>query len=254
MKDKKFWEEPFDCQRWWTSPTRAAMNLAARGLYRELLDYQWMEGSVPDNPATVAALLGRPVDEILSVWEQVRGHFSKLKNGTLRNARMEKIRRVKTGTYASRSDIGRKAVSARWQKQRTSDTNVIRSDTNDRTIERSNERTKNKTPLPPGPDFETEWQRLKAAYPKDANLHSQPTESAWVDAVLSATDPPKVLTEVHSGLARMKASGTPTRFMPTLKDFLLNGRFREAWPPEVELPQTAPEPSVIERLKRMGKL
>jgi hypothetical protein len=219
-----------------------------------MLAYQWMEGSVPDDPAFVAALCGVSQAEVAPHWGAVRSRFRVLKNSTLRNTRMEKLRRAKTGVHHTLSEKKKKAANTRWSKQRSSNAPALHSDANYELLTTNYKLQTDKTPLPPGPDFETEWQRLKAAYPKDANLHSQPTESAWVDAVLSATDPPKVLTEVHSGLARMKASGTPTRFMPTLKDFLLNGRFREAWPPEVELPQTAPEPSVIERLKRMGKL
>jgi predicted DNA-binding transcriptional regulator len=88
------------------------------------------------------------------------------------------------------------------------------------------------TPLPPSIDWESELARLKAAYPKDALVNAQITESAWVDAVLSTPNPAAVLAEVWAGLARMKASGTQVRYMPMLKDFLLNGRFRERWPRE----------------------
>jgi hypothetical protein len=207
MKDtKKYWEEPFDCQRWWTSPSRAAMSLTARGLYREMLDYQWMEGSVPDDPKIVAALLGRPESEIGPVWEQVRGQFSRLKNGTLRNRRMEQIRGVKIGLHSVCIDNKKKAANVRWSNERRKHARALQTDANDRTIERKNE----EDPPTPHSDFRIDelaiW--LIREYPE----HRQrgPWQNELVELVDQdhAANRPAGYSEtlIRAGLPRFKVS------------------------------------------------
>lgn len=100
--------------------------------------------------------------------------------------------------------------------------------------------------LSPSNGFEDEFENLKRAYPKDTLVNAHLTDYQFSEVVLSAANPQAVMAEVWAGLERMKASGTQVRFMPTLKDFLRDYRFREQWPREVADDQLADVDAIME--------
>ena len=60
---------------WLASEQRACMNLAERGLYTELVDRLYVEGSIPDDAATLARLAGVPLGEFSEAWAVVGREF-----------------------------------------------------------------------------------------------------------------------------------------------------------------------------------
>lgn len=69
------------------------MTYEQRGIYRELLDHQWVNGSVPADPALLAALLHMDLERFRQVWPLIMGKFQPHQEGRLLNAKLEAQRR-----------------------------------------------------------------------------------------------------------------------------------------------------------------
>lgn len=248
---------PWQVEAWITSPTRLKMTLAERGLYFEMLNYQWKEGFVPDDQQAVAAHCGVPIAEVRRIWPAVRGHFSVLKNGTLRNTRMETIRRLKIGSYEVRSEKARKSVSVRWQKHKASNTTVIRTDTN-REQRTENKNIEEKNPLPPSPDYDPS--ELVAWLVKEYPAHRQ--RGPWQHALS------ELIEQDHA--AQRPAGYTETLIRANLPRFKLSQQWRDGkienlanWlkpeifmhpPPEHEGEQKSnPEPVNVSEIMRQRR-
>lgn len=63
--------------RWFTSPTREALDAAGRGIYRELLDVCYTQGSIPSNHAILARMCRASDEEFERAWKFIGGHFRK---------------------------------------------------------------------------------------------------------------------------------------------------------------------------------
>ena len=78
------------------------MTYEQEGVYRRLLDHQWMEGSIPADPQVLASLLPKMSrDRFLEIWPLVSGKFrprgiDRLVNDRLEVQRKERDRFVKT--------------------------------------------------------------------------------------------------------------------------------------------------------------
>jgi len=72
--------------RWQLSQARVEMNLAERGLYRELLDYFYTNGSLPADEATLARIVGAQAAEFRRAWRKVSGWFAPDDTGRLVSA------------------------------------------------------------------------------------------------------------------------------------------------------------------------
>ncbi len=70
----------FGIDRWFMSETRLRCSLAAKGAYRELLDYCYKHGSIPAEPAGMAAICGCLIDEMATVLPAFRSNFYVSKN------------------------------------------------------------------------------------------------------------------------------------------------------------------------------
>ena len=67
---------PWYMADWHNSETRIALSMAERGLYRELLDHCYTEGSIPDDEKKLSAIAGCTINEIRRLWPQVKQCFS----------------------------------------------------------------------------------------------------------------------------------------------------------------------------------
>lgn len=105
---QKFWEMPLDVQSWCDSPNRIGMGFAERGLYLEMLMYQWKEGSIPADAAHIAIACGGQVDEVRSLLTAVLPNFKKVSGNRLVNTRLEEIREAKLLARAAQQAGGRK--------------------------------------------------------------------------------------------------------------------------------------------------
>jgi uncharacterized protein YdaU (DUF1376 family) len=102
----------FYTRDWLASSKTRRMSLAERGLYIEMLAWQFEDGSVPDDPSEVAAMVGAPVAEVEAAWPRIRPLFED-RDGELVNRRLEKASQDWKRFHKERSESGRKGAEAR---------------------------------------------------------------------------------------------------------------------------------------------
>lgn len=91
---KKFWELPIDVPTWQKSLFRLKSSLAARGLFLEMLMYQWQEGEVPADAEVISRIAAAPLNEVKKLLPLVEKKFER-REDVLVNAKMEEIRNGK---------------------------------------------------------------------------------------------------------------------------------------------------------------
>ena len=94
----------------------ALMSYEQQGIYRALLDRQWLEGSIPSDPAQLAAILRVPGAKFLKLWPRVSVKFVECGEGRLQNRRMEREREKLSEFKEAKSRSGSKGAAKRWQK------------------------------------------------------------------------------------------------------------------------------------------
>lgn len=80
-------------QDWRASRRVQRMTYIDRGLYRELLDEQWKEGTLPTAMEDLADICGCPVEVMTDSWNRLRFHFEEIE-GRISNSTLEKMRTV----------------------------------------------------------------------------------------------------------------------------------------------------------------
>lgn len=71
------------------------MSLEAVGFYVRLLNYQWVEGSIPAEVDTLDQLLGLPLNTSLRLWPEVEKVFKKdSRSGRFKNPRLDLERKA----------------------------------------------------------------------------------------------------------------------------------------------------------------
>ena len=95
-----------------------------QGIYRKLLDHQWLEGSIPKNAIQIATVLGfrngdidRFKDE---VWPAIAQKFvaQRRNRDRLVNKRLEVIRQERDEFLKKATRAGKKGARVRWRKRR----------------------------------------------------------------------------------------------------------------------------------------
>lgn len=90
------------------------MTYEQEGIYRRLLDHQWIEGSIPADPNLIAALLPKiPKDRFLEAWPLISGKFRPRNVDRLVNDRLESQRRELDKFIRLQKARSRKGVEAR---------------------------------------------------------------------------------------------------------------------------------------------
>lgn len=114
----------WEFNRWLGSGTRADMSLNDRAIYRDLLDHQAANGSLPDD---VAALANRAMCSIgqMEAFMQRWGDrlFPKGEDGSRRNAVMDVGRNAILNGRDKRRSAGVKGAEARWHGKRNGNAN-----------------------------------------------------------------------------------------------------------------------------------
>ncbi len=82
---------PWYIADWIESETRHGMTLGERGLYRELLDRCYKEGSIPDSVDMLCRLCACELKEFQKCWPKVRDQFSLTEDGRLEHARVNEV-------------------------------------------------------------------------------------------------------------------------------------------------------------------
>ena len=104
-------QRPLGYYKWFWQDYRADRNVQrmdyiARGLYRELLDECWVEGSLPNEPESLAELCDCPVDVLANAW-QMLGKCFDLVDGRLVSPVIESLRTEQDALRVKRQESGR---------------------------------------------------------------------------------------------------------------------------------------------------
>lgn len=91
------------------------MDYIQRGLYRDLLDEQWENGSVSGDIEDMADLCGCPVDVMASAWQVLERCFT-LADGCYKNDFLEQQRTAKDAERIKRRESGKKGGDAKAQR------------------------------------------------------------------------------------------------------------------------------------------
>lgn len=94
-------------QDWRSNRTVQRMSYIERGLYRELLDECWVEGSIPDSMELLAEICGCPVDVMTNAW-QMLGKCFKHSDGCYTNEKLDSLRTERDAIRAKRVMAGKK--------------------------------------------------------------------------------------------------------------------------------------------------
>ena len=100
---------------WWkdlqTDAHYRAMSLEERGAYRDLLDFNYAEGALPNDLSALARMIGATGTEMQRLWPVLRARFVELPDGRLTNPRMAK----ELTWWEAQSEKGRRAGKASAQ-------------------------------------------------------------------------------------------------------------------------------------------
>lgn len=92
------------------------MSLEEEGAYRRLMDYCWLEGSLPNDMEALASMCKRiSTRRMEKLWEKIRPCF-KAKGDRWRHPRLDVERRKQTANKKAKSDAGRKGAKAKHSK------------------------------------------------------------------------------------------------------------------------------------------
>lgn len=121
--------EPLQYYKWlwqaWRSNRRVQrMHYIARGLYRELLDEQWSEGSIPPDLFELADICGCPKSVMQEHWPEIEPCFVQREDGRLVNPKMETVRTDKDATRIKQSEAGKASAAAKALNRQAKSTDV----------------------------------------------------------------------------------------------------------------------------------
>lgn len=93
-------------QDWRSNRTVQRMGYVERGLYRELLDECWVEGSIPSDVAAMADICDCPVDVMATAWQVLAKCFILL-DGRYHNEKLDSLRTERDAVRVKRVTAGR---------------------------------------------------------------------------------------------------------------------------------------------------
>jgi len=107
---------PWYINNWLGSETRMRLSPLARGVYRELLDHCWKNGSLPKNAEVLAGMAAIPLKEFKKVWPELLQLFIE-KDDRFHNATVDEKRPQLVEYKEKLSENGRKGAMARHMAQ-----------------------------------------------------------------------------------------------------------------------------------------
>lgn len=115
---------PFYGDDWFGSECVMLMTLAAQGAYLRLLWHAWRKGSIPNDPAQLARMVGAREDEFAALWPEIEPCWT-VRRDRLVQPHLEEIRQEAAASRKRRTEAGRKAAASRWDSERGA--NAVRS-------------------------------------------------------------------------------------------------------------------------------
>tara|TARA_R110000824_G_scaffold157971_2_gene331506 strand:- start:762 stop:1466 length:705 start_codon:yes stop_codon:yes gene_type:complete len=121
------------------------MSLEEEGCYRRLLDYCWLEGSVPNDMVQLGRMCkGLDSEKMSVIWKSLEPCF-RLKNGRWHHPRLDKERKKQEANRLAKSRAGKKGADARYNKGKNGSANVLPVANSSLTITNTNTTTKKTT-------------------------------------------------------------------------------------------------------------
>lgn len=120
-KQPAYWWYPKDFE---SDEVVKLLTFEQQGIYRKLLDHQWLEGSIPEKPDQIASLLGfrnGDIDRFSdAIWPLIAQKFVTKRRGSGRlvNRRLERVRAERLEFLRQSSRNGKKGAQKRWAKRR----------------------------------------------------------------------------------------------------------------------------------------
>lgn len=105
-------------EKWLLSNQVRLMTYEQRGVYWELLNMEWRDGSIPSNLEDLSLLLHLPLDRFEVIWKRVGPLFTEVCAGHLQNEWLETIRAEQLTKHSKASGIASIAANARWEKEK----------------------------------------------------------------------------------------------------------------------------------------
>lgn len=111
-------DKPLSYYKWFWQDFRAnrkvqRMDYIQRGLYRELLDECWADGSLPNDTQELAEICGCPNDVMANAWQVLGKCFIDRGDGRLVNEKIESLRTDTDKTRLARAESGKKGAIAK---------------------------------------------------------------------------------------------------------------------------------------------
>lgn len=126
-----------------------AMEPADRGIYIDLLAFDWEEGGLPDDPEILAKVVGVDAERMRNAWEKLSARFIDHPNrdGWVTNRRLHRERKDIQDRAEKRSEAARKAAQARWEKEKSDadDADASKSHSDGNAITRSREKSEDRS-------------------------------------------------------------------------------------------------------------
>ena len=271
--------------RWFTSPTREALDAAGRGIYRELLDVCYAQGTIPSDHVLLARMCRASGEEFERAWIVIGRHFKKHPKNTLEliNSHASTYRNSYSA-YIREQKIRGTVGGSRKGKRKSLEINDVGSDGLSDGLEISKPPLKpilnltklnytelNSTPSPPpnpptaaatfDPNEPDRQQLATALIDTLIQTHPQPGNRATAIAVAervlaNAADPGAVceeITEVHQEYLEFwseERTRNPRAFIPQLPRWLADGDYLHA-PAKLAAPTAAPKGPKAQQMERI---
>lgn len=226
---------------WTQSEKVASMTLEERGLYRELLDLCYAQGSITTDEATLQKLARCGPKEFKRAWPKVKQCFTLHDDGRLHNARADAQLRSMRQDREKKKRAGRLGNDARWGKSQPEDSGIadasqphpdgIASHSHSHSPSRSHSHSHSQ-----GGACDDLFTEVFNAYPEHRRDVSYLTQTAWAAIMgpIHPDDRPGLHAKILDGLDRAKASDDWTRdggrFVPKLQRFLEERQWTRSWP------------------------
>lgn len=264
MKDEIIHSYPMYVADWVRSETRIKLSSAGRGMFRELLDYCWIEGSLPNDVRALRSISGGTDKEFAAEWPIMESCFDVIED-RLHHWKVDEKRPELVAHKQQRSSAGRASVEARRQRKLNERSTSVQTDTTvslkpSVSVSSSLSVPISKTPPPArvsrefepfdGPDPVSQvgeaieecakfWPNIgdkrfaKATWEREAGRSTKGIEAWCLSIVATARTHAEALIEAKRS--------DPRKFIPTLEKWVSSGDY------------TSPPPMVIVGVKKAAR-
>jgi uncharacterized protein YdaU (DUF1376 family) len=93
----------------------ASLSLEEQAAHQRLLDHQWIEGPLSDNPIELARRVGVTVKRFAKLWRAISRFYRRGEDGRLRNELLEEQREAQALYRQEQAERGRLGAQKRWR-------------------------------------------------------------------------------------------------------------------------------------------